>query len=101
MSNLRTFQTPNDALVQKSIPYPAADLTISDLMDDEAQRCLAYVAQGTGRSLKSLLSEIVKDWYDISGSNMVALAETKADRTPKAKTALVPKAETRTTAAVQ
>jgi hypothetical protein len=60
---------PNDAFVKKSIPYPAADLTISDLMDDEAQRFLSYVAQKTGRSPKSLLSEIVKEWYDASGSN--------------------------------
>jgi hypothetical protein len=83
MSNLRTFQTPNDALVKKSIPYPATDLTISDLMDDEAQRCLAYVGYATGKSMNSLLSEMVKDWYDVSGGNMVAMAEMKTTKTPK------------------
>jgi len=66
-TNPQMFSSPDGADVPERIPYPSPSLKLDDLMDDEAQRCIAYAAHRTGVDMKELLSFVAKDWYDISG----------------------------------
>jgi len=61
----KMFSSPLGAAVQEKVPYPAPSLTLNDLLDDEAVRCIAYVAHRNGIELKELLSGVVKEWYDV------------------------------------
>lgn len=60
----RMFCSPDE---REKVPYPAPSLALNDLLDDEAQRCIAFAAHRSGLDLKALLSHVVKSWYDVNG----------------------------------
>ncbi len=66
------FRSPAGAVTQEQIAYPEKSLTIDDLMDDESQRCMAYVQHRTGVSLKEFVSHALKEWYDVVGCGVQA-----------------------------
>jgi hypothetical protein len=68
----RYFRSPDGADMQEDVAYPEKFLTIDDLMDDESQRCMAYVQHRTGVSLKKFVSRVLKEWYDIEGCDVSA-----------------------------
>jgi hypothetical protein len=93
----RYFNAPSGAPVQEKIAYPTEPLSQADLLDDEALRCLLYVAHVTKAPLKRLLSDAIKEWYDTAGEVYImqierrrAVAAQSAQKPRRRRTAILP-----------
>jgi len=63
-ANPRMFRSPDGT---EKVPFPSPSLVLSDILDDDSIRDVAYISHQTGIELKDLASYAIKTLYDMLG----------------------------------
>ncbi len=75
------FLPPAGSSTADRIPY----LSTPPSLDEEALRLLSYAVHITGLSADALLSDAVKDWYEVTGGSLLAEVQRRSESRAKMK----------------